>query len=120
MKKEDDGKMFCQQVSILYACPVKRVKGLINQGVLKARKGPHSWRIDPSDITLEIEMVLKEKKKTWRGFEPDHGNHNERYGLCFINFSGKTYRIPKEWRERFSREEIKQKLEASNGQPAYK
>jgi hypothetical protein len=80
--RDVSGHMSMAQVAEFYACPVTRVKALIDSGELPAKRvgGGHYWRIDPADCE-RLRDRLKAPKVTHRAVPPDFGDYRRRYGL---------------------------------------
>ena len=91
------GYLSAMQVAKEYNAPLSRVQRMIATGELPAFKvqGGHYWRVNPIDITRELERKLRAPKKGpyKNSGPPDVGDYYRRHGIRRLLVGGVVTRV---------------------------
>lgn len=93
--RDVSGHLSMMQVAKEYGCPLSRVKKLVRDGVLPAKRiqGGHYWRILPEDCE-RVKHLLAAPKRSHTSTPPSFGDYDRRYGLRRRVIDGRVMRVP--------------------------
>lgn len=89
--RANQGWLSAADVAREYQCPYHRVTDLLRSGALAGTLDQvrNCWRVDPEDITPEVEALLRAPKRTHTSVPPDVADYRKRYGLVKKLIGGK-------------------------------